>query len=828
MKRSLALVGLYATVIVAGCGSDSSNGTGGTGGAQPTREYSASIVRTEYGIPHITGSDWGNLGYGEGYAYAQDNFCVLMREIVSANGEAARYFGEGFANDDFVFRLVNSDAYIETEFLPAASENVRALAKGYTAGFNRYLEETGVENLAEGPEGCRGAEWVRPIDDTDLAKRLRKLILYAGTAADLGFAKMTDLIMAGSAAAPTQSMASAASQGPQSLALHASWLETSPRNALGSNAYGIGAAGSQTGHGILLGNPHFPWQGSERFYVHHLTVPGEYDVMGASLHGVPLVLIGFNKDIAWTHTVSTAQRFTFYEVELVDGNPYQYRYDDEIRDIEAVPITIEVKLEDGTIEERTENIYMSHYGPIVGLGAVVDLVGGWPTPAGTVFAMRDANIDNTRILDQFVEMGQSTSIADLQDALKTIAIPWANTIAADRSGTGMYADVTTVPNITAEQLDSCAEGFSSLITNFGVATLNGSRSECEWGTDPDGPDGLFGFDNLPTLTTSEEVPYVGNANDSYWLSNPNHLLEGFSPLMGRNGREPPEGIEQSLRTRQTFTQAEQRIAGTDGLSETPGFTVELLQQVMFGERNIAGEMTRDDVIAICNGVADWSAGDCDSEVDAAQPYSANPDAAAEACSILESWDGHFNIESVGPAIWTRFWLGARSLADLWAVPFDPADPVGTPNTLNDEDADVVEGVRCALGQGVDFLVDEAIPLDRPWGQVQYRKVGEEQIPIHGGNGMFMFSVISSGWVPGEGYSEIVHGNSYMQTVTWDETECPDAYAVLSYSQSTDPASDHYADMTRLYSAKGWNDMPFCPADIETDKISETVIETATE
>ena len=63
----------------------------------------------------------------------------------------------------------------------------------------------------------------------------------------------------------------------------------------------------------------------------------------------------------------------------------------------------------------------------------------------------------------------------------------------------------------------------------------------------------------------------------------------------------------------------------------------------------------------------------------------------------------------------------------------------------------------------------------------------------------------------------------MQTVTWDETECPDAYAVLTYSQSSDPASDHFADLTRVYSDKDWNDMPYCEADIEATKISEMEI-----
>jgi acyl-homoserine-lactone acylase len=80
-------------------------------------------------------------------------------------------------------------------------------------------------------------------------------------------------------------------------------------------------------------------------------------------------------------------------------------------------------------------------------------------------------------------------------------------------------------------------------------------------------------------------------------------------------------------------------------------------------------------------------------------------------------------------------------------------------------------------------------------------------------------------VDGEGYSDIPTGNSYIQTVTWDDTECPDAFAVLTYSQSVDPASPHYSDMTELYSAGGWNDMPFCPEDIEVEKISEMQVST---
>ena len=88
----------------------------------------------------------------------------------------------------------------------------------------------------------------------------------------------------------------------------------------------------------------------------------------------------------------------------------------------------------------------------------------------------------------------------------------------------------------------------------------------------------------------------------------------------------------------------------------------------------------------------------------------------------------------------------------------------------------------------------------------------------------MFSVITSELVDGEGYSNIRHGNSYMQAVTWDESDCPDAYAMVTYSQSTDPASDHYADATELYSNSGWIDMPFCEAARDEQEIGRITLE----
>ena len=55
--------------------------------------YAATVVRTTFGIPHITANDWGGIGYGTGYAYAQDNLCLLAEEFATVAGERSKWFG---------------------------------------------------------------------------------------------------------------------------------------------------------------------------------------------------------------------------------------------------------------------------------------------------------------------------------------------------------------------------------------------------------------------------------------------------------------------------------------------------------------------------------------------------------------------------------------------------------------------------------------------------------------------------------------------------------------------------------------------------------------
>ncbi len=829
MKLVQSCILIVALIALAAC-SDSDRGAGleppEVEPPTPEPQFRAEIRRTEYGIPHIKADDWAGLGYGYGYAYAQDNFCVTMREVIFAAGQSAELLGEeeGSVDSDFMARyLFGSKEEFAEAFFAQLPEFAKGLARGAAAGMNRYLAETGVENLPGGEQGCRNASWVRPIDEFDLLLYQNRETLRGSS--NQGTFRTAILATRGPDAAPAPSASASARDLDQARQALRQFAETIAPMDRGSNALAIGSNATQDGSGMLLGNPHQPWQGAGSWYQAHLTIPGELDAAGVTLTGYPFIAIGFNKDVAWTHTVSQANRFSLYELRLNPDNPLQYDYEGEWRDI--VPETIEVKvtLADGSVETRSHTFYTSHFGPVVNLANVEPVFDGWPMFTGTVLAFRDVNLTSgPRGLTQWPTKAQASNLDEYIEALALIGNPVFHDLAADRNGEAFYGEISTIPFVTQRQLDECVSGLigpllAEATTNV-IITLDGSRADCEWGDDPEAPEetNVYGASSLPQLRTRD---YVGNSNNSYWLSNPSQPLEGFPVIMGPVGAE---GGQQYLRTRIGHIMVAERLAGADGFDDAAGFTLESLKTLMYSNRVYGAEVTLDDVLAIC------------AEVPTPGPavdVSATTAAALDGCSVLAEWDRKVDLDSRGAQVFTEFWRNIRdelglafqgvvSSDEFWLVDFDPTDPIHTPRGLDTSIQANHLLVLEALGTAVQRLRENNVALDAPWGEVQYLERNNERVPIHGGSGsMGVYGAIGVSLQDG-GYINPTRGNSYIQAVTWDESECPIADVILSHSNSSDPESPHYADQSRLYADKQWVRFPFCEEEISAAQIGETL------
>ena len=99
------------------------------------------------------------------------------------------------------------------------------------------------------------------------------------------------------------------------------------------------------------------------------------------------------------------------------------------------------------------------------------------------------------------------------------------------------------------------------------------------------------------------------------------------------------------------------------------------------------------------------------------------------------------------------------------------------------------------------------------------------VPIHGGDSagggdlVGVYNKITSSLVPGLGYV-VSTGTSYIQTVQFTDGGV-NAQAFLSYSQSSNPASPHFADQTARFSAKQWITLPFTESAITSDPAYRT-------
>ncbi len=727
--------------------------------------FSAEIRRTAYGVPHIKADDFGGIGFGFGYASAQDNLCEILDRMLTVRAERARYLGPGeddanIASDVYHQRVNQAGDSEKLLAGPASSvdtpsADARAITAGYVAGLNKFIREKGA---AITDPRCKGQPWVQPIDEIDFWRHM-----YVGQTID-GFI------------APTTSAAPPSAE-------HASLSRDAYINEvdLGSNAYGLGREVTKGGKGMVLGNPHYPWDGPNRFYRTHFIIPGKLNIVGVSYIGMPLIRMGHTENIAWSNTVSTAKRFGYYELTLDPADPTKYIYEGQPVAMDRTEVTVQV-LRDGKLQPETRTLYSTRWGNVVSSTT-------YPWTATTAFALRTPRV-GLRDVDQYMAVWQSKSVRELQTALGKYQSYRFNTTAADSTGEALYGDLGMIPNVPRELADACSKSdfARQQWTKERIPVLDGSRAACDWKTDADATaPGVFGPAASPHLFRTD---YVTQSNDSYWLTNPAQPLEGYSPIWG------DEATTRSLRTRLGLIQVADRVAGTDGLGE-PKFDIGTLQKVMYGNRHYGAELVQKDLARICM-------------------TSARPNIPA-ACKAIAEWDGKVDLDSRGAHL---FHLFAENGGLKFKVAFDPKNPVATPNTLDTSDPKVLE----AFARAVDKLTEMEIPANARLGDVQRETRGEERIPIHGGAGPEgVFNVITvEDLEPKLGWTSIRHGASWIMTTEFTANG-PVSQGILTYSESTDATSPHHSDQTRLYSQKGWDDLRFTDEAVEAGTESRETI-----
>ena len=881
-RRAVALVVALGLVVV-GCSGD--DGDGGEAGGPPTSsaapsgepvaadQYVATVRRTSHGIAHVVADDLGSLGFGQGYAQAEDHACTLFDQITKVRSERARYLGPGpdgeHVDSDLGYLAVGTyERAIER--WPQLDGDVADVLAGYAAGVNAWLNRTGAADV---PGWCAGEPWVHTITPVDLLAYAEDVATLAsgrsllgavataqppgsppldrgtgdgspavgpdgeastpGTAAPRAPAAGTE-DPAGPAADPQvdvgpQDDAVGHFGAPAPMALAEQRLvDVGAAEGLdGSSGWALGADAAGPGGAMLVAEPQLAWEGELRLWEVQLTVPGRLDAYGATLIGVPGISVGFNDAVAFTPVADGGHRGTAYQLELVPGDPTSYRYDGEVRAMAPRELSVEVLQDDGTVAVVRRTLWRTELGPVVELPGV-----GWTDTTATAY--RDANAGNSRWLDLVLRLDGAEDLEAVQEAHRDLGgFPWAATVVATADGRAWYGDGAPTPHLAPEVLAALApvEGADpgGGVARDGVVVLDGSTSATAWVETGDAPaPGLVPFAEAPQLARDDWVLGTG---DGHWLTNPDEPITGRSPLFG------VEEAPLSVRTRQQLEVVEDLVAGRAGDARLAQDDV--LAAALDTESGSA-RLLRDEVVARCRSTGTVAVPEGPT-VEGEPLWPAQEVDLGPACEALADWDETFELEARGAALWRELVhrfdeAELRDGTTLWRIPFRPADPRNTPRGLARPPADgAPDPVMVHLGEALLALeaagFDPAVVLR----EVQWTDRGEERLPIPGGTepdgsvAQVGRTSATSSLEPAmaapeplspasplteEGYP-VTAGSSFALALDFAEGG-PRAQALLPYGQSGDPASPFFADQTYRYSDGAWRPVRFTEDEVRSD------------
>ncbi|MEE2727537.1 MAG: penicillin acylase family protein [Candidatus Latescibacterota bacterium] len=435
------------------------------------------VVRDEWGIPHIFAETDAGALYGLGYATAQDRGFQMHYQLRMIQGRSAEVLGDvakirprgetALTHDKRMrtFGLYHSARNAATRLDEATLKLLEAYSQGVNDFFaegrlHRLYAEVGLVPEPWTPVDCIASWWqIGQYFGTD---GTRDLIAYR----NLSRQTNTPPLRVDEAAAVVQHQ----DVDPAWLARAEAYMSENGFNKdaklrLGgdegpkfSHAWAIGGDKTSTGSAVLVSDPQTPVTNPSLFYEFHIRGK-TFDARGIGVPGSPLILIGFNRNVAWGATALGADQADLFRLQTEQSRPDEYLFDGAWRQMEIRRETIAVK---GT-EPVDLVVRQTHLGPVITEYAfarpdeppvALKRIPGWDTGGETI---RGA-----------LAMIRARNATEFARALDDWLFPSVNAVFADRSGAVGYRTALALPLRSPE----APEG--------GSAAHDGSAADLDW------------------------------------------------------------------------------------------------------------------------------------------------------------------------------------------------------------------------------------------------------------------------------------------------------------------------------------------------------------
>jgi acyl-homoserine-lactone acylase len=366
--------------------------------------YNVTIYRDTWGVPHIFGNKDGDTAYGLAYAHAEDDFKTIQDIMLALKGRLALEYGKDAAPNDYMVQLLKIWQVVEDRYSKDISKEVQDICEAYADGLNHYA-------LLHPNEVIRG---MFPIDGKDVVA---------------GFVHRTPLMFG-----LDKVLGQLVINEDPNIALNNKLKIENPfdNTLLGSNVIAVSPSRSADQFTRLAINSHQPWTGPVAWYEAHLHSEEGWNVNGGLFPGSPVVLVGHNKNLGWSHTVNSPDLIDVYELEINPENKNKYFFEGEWKDLQVSKISIPVKLIGPFSWTFHREALRSIHGPVI-------------RNEQGAFAIRFSGSGEVRHVEQWFRMNKSKNLKDFTNAMKMMALPMFNTVYADKVGNIFYVYNALLP-----------------------------------------------------------------------------------------------------------------------------------------------------------------------------------------------------------------------------------------------------------------------------------------------------------------------------------------------------------------------------------------------
>ena len=495
---------------------------------------SVKVSRDGAGVVHIDGDSMTDTAFALGFTHAQERGWQLEFNRRIMHGELAEILGEAALPVDKLLRTLGIYPAAQKQYA-AYPEDVKATLQAYSKGIQAFYA-SGNQTLSPeflllgtkpgGRSGVAwepadsvgwalmmaldlGGNWGQEISRLSVAKVLdtqRLWELYPGypgeapaTAVDL--AKLYKELGVYSSKVSTSGSASSSSHAGLSVPFLG---EPGLVEGKGSNNWVISGERTASGKPLLANDPHLGLGTPAIWFYAHLKSP-EQNVIGATLPGMPLVVLGHNSHVAWGFTNTGPDVQDLYLEKINPANPLQYQTPDGWQAFVSRQETIRVKGKPDVVH----TVRSTRHGPVLSdaQSAHADII----DTSKFVLALRWAALDDdNRTLMAGIRGSQAKTINDFFEAFKDYHSPMQNVLVADDQGRIAYKAIGKVPVRKADN------------DLMGMAPAPGWDAKYDWA----------GW--LPMAQTPEDLGQKG------WIATANQRItpEGYPHFLGQDWVAP--------------------------------------------------------------------------------------------------------------------------------------------------------------------------------------------------------------------------------------------------------------------------------------------------